>query len=765
MSSRYKELLNNMKYVYCEEGVVEVARRLAQHAGSSIRRLSPKLGHDYDGMSDFVDVLFINGCDYSVPHPIRYRVDHQAEQLEAVGISTKIINAWEIDEDYARIARVFVIFRCPYADVIGDFINLAHALNKKVYFDIDDLVIDTVYTDSIPFVASMAGEARAQYDDGVRRMGKTLSLCDGVITTTDQLAAELSKYSPEVFINRNVASEEMLYFSERAVYERDQLPYMNRDEVKPKDRHRWKLSKERLSKRSGFSLGYFSGSITHNDDFEMILPVLVDFMGKHNDVKLHVVGELDLPEQLKPFEDRIVKLPFAPWRHLPKMISGVDVNLIPLRDTIFNRAKSENKWVEAALVKVPSIASNVGALADSIRNDVDGVLCDNTESWSRELENLYLDAKRRKRIAECAFETCKYEHLTTSTGMKLAEFMRSSETENIAFVFPGMTISGGVLVGIKHAEILQSNGIDVTLIAPEFPDDKEGKIGRWVTTTSGKRLPVLYCKDAAMQGKFDKMVATMWPTVDFVNNYFNSDQSYYLVQGYETDFYQADAPDRFKCSATYGWHPKLTYCTISKWCVDWLNHIYDKRDVRFARNGIDLDLFSETNRDFGGKVRILIEGDSSSEYKNVDESFRIVNLLPPEKYEIWYLSYKGEPKGWYRVDKFLRAVPHESVGDIYGQCHILLKTSILDSFSYPPLEMMATGGFAVVLRNGGNAEFLEDGVNSLLFNKGEDEKAAALIERLSSDGELRDKLRANGLKTAQSRSWDTIQDEILELYK
>ena len=35
----------------------------------------------------FYDVLFINGCDYSVPHPIRYRVDHQIQQLEADGVS------------------------------------------------------------------------------------------------------------------------------------------------------------------------------------------------------------------------------------------------------------------------------------------------------------------------------------------------------------------------------------------------------------------------------------------------------------------------------------------------------------------------------------------------------------------------------------------------------------------------------------------------------------------------------------------------------
>ena len=761
---RFNELYENMKYVFEEDGPVEVTRRFVSHGVNLINCLTDRDRNYNVGNSDFVDVLFINGCDYSVPHPIRYRVDHQAEQLRAAGLSTRVINAWELNEDHARLARVFIVFRCPYADVVGDFIKLVHSLNKKVYFDIDDLVIDTVYTDTIPFVAGMTGSAREQYDDGVRRMGKTLSLCDGVITTTKQLAEELSKYSPEVFVNRNVASEEMLYFSDRALYERDVLPKLELNEIKPDDRHRWKVAKERASRRSGFSIGYFSGSITHNDDFEMILPAIADFMANHEDVKLYVVGELDVPEQLKPFESRIVKLPFSPWRHLPKMISAVDVNLIPLRDSVFNRAKSENKWVEAALVKVPSIASNVGALADSIVDGVDGILCDSVTQWSNQLESLYSDAERRKRIANAAYATCRSKHVTSNTCMGLADFVRDHESANIAFVLPGMTISGGVLVAVKHAELLQSIGFDVTVIVPEPIEEKAQEVSAWLDL-AGRRLPVLFCKDAVLRGCFDKMVATMWSTVGFIKHYLNVGSRYYLVQNYETDFYVADAPERFECSATYGYNPDLIYCTISEWCVDWLRESYAKTGVRFARNGLDLGIFPSVNRDWSGKIRILIEGDSSSEYKNVDESFRIVDMLPKDRFEIWYLSYKGEPKKWYRVDKYLKAVPHDEVGKVYGQCHILLKTSILESFSYPPLEMMATGGATVVLRNGGNAEFLEDGFNSLLFDQGEDEKAVRLIMSLVDDVALREKLRVNGLKTAASRNWDLLEEEIVALYQ
>lgn len=105
------------------------------------------------------------------------------------------------------------------------------------------------------------------------------------------------------------------------------------------------------------------------------------------------------------------------------------------------------------------------------------------------------------------------------------------------------------------------------------------------------------------------------------------------------------------------------------------------------------------------KIRILVEGNSDDYYKNVDESFKIIDLLDKDKYEIWFMSYQGKPKENYRVDKFMHQVPYEKVPNVYRECDILLKSSLLESFSYPPLEMMATGGFVVVAPNDGNVEY------------------------------------------------------------
>lgn len=95
-------------------------------------------------------------------------------------------------------------------------------------------------------------------------------------------------------------------------------------------------------------------------------------MEKYPTLELHVVGELDVPKEMEPYRSRIVARPFVDWKKLPQLIASLDINLAPLEQSIFNEAKSENKWVEAALVKVPTVASDVGAFARMIEDGQTG---------------------------------------------------------------------------------------------------------------------------------------------------------------------------------------------------------------------------------------------------------------------------------------------------------------------------------------------------------------------------------------------------------
>ena len=190
------------------------------------------------------------------------------------------------------------------------------------------------------------------------------------------------------------------------------------------------------------------------------------------------------------------------------------------------------------------------------------------------------------------------------------------------------------------------------------------------------------------------------------------------------------------------------------------------QDATLIGNGLDLATYPVRTREVGaGKVRILIEGDSGDAVKNVDESFRIVARLDPAKFYVGYLSYRHGPKSWYRVDKVHNRVPADKVGGIYASYDILLKSSRLESFSYPPIEMMATGGYVVVRPNDGNAEYLRPGENCLVYDPKDLGTAVEAIKRIVADASLRQALRAGGLATAAEHSWESRQGQILDLYE
>lgn len=165
----------------------------------------------------YKDVLFISGCNENLPHPWRYRVKHQREQLEAMNYTTDEVYFPELELDAIRYYRSFVFFRCPETEAIKEFVALAKYLNKTVVYDIDDLVVDTKYTDQIKYVAALPTEEKQAYDANVMSMQSMLKSCDYATTTTNCLKNELENYCPKVYINRNVASEEMILLSEQAL--------------------------------------------------------------------------------------------------------------------------------------------------------------------------------------------------------------------------------------------------------------------------------------------------------------------------------------------------------------------------------------------------------------------------------------------------------------------------------------------------------------------------------------------------------------------
>lgn len=361
---------------------------VSEHSSYPIQLLEEIIENfkEKDQKNDYI--LIIDGVENIIPQCTRYRVLNKKESLEYLGYKVKVVPLSQYKLLDAKYASEIIIYRAPVSELLLTTCRLAREYGKKVYYDIDDLVIDTKYTDQLSYTQSLNEIEKQQYDASVMNYGKMLMQCDGVITSTKRLALELKNYLSTVVIDRNVASDELVRYSELA------------------------LGEERLITNK-VKLGYFSGSITHNENFELIKDSILLLLKNYDNVELHLVGYLDIPDDFIPYRDQLVVHDYVDWTKLPSLIHKIDINLAPLRKSIFNEAKSEIKWLEAALVKVPTVASDIGAFQEMIIDGQTGILCGDSQ-WYDKLKQLVDSAELRQQLAENAYQYV-HENCITKT--------------------------------------------------------------------------------------------------------------------------------------------------------------------------------------------------------------------------------------------------------------------------------------------------------------------------------------------------------------
>ena len=155
-------------------------------------------------------------------------------------------------------------------------------------------------------------------------------------------------------------------------------------------------------------MGYFSGTPTHNKDFEIVSGALASLLENDPRLMVLVVGFLDIKGPLQNYQSRIEFYPLHDFVNLQRLIGLVEINLVPLQDNIFTNCKSELKYFEAGIVGTVSIASPVFTLARAIQDGNNGYianafqwdekvqcLLDNMESYPAMAENAYLHSEQK----------------------------------------------------------------------------------------------------------------------------------------------------------------------------------------------------------------------------------------------------------------------------------------------------------------------------------------------------------------------------------
>lgn len=326
----------------------------------------------------------------------RYRVEHLREQLLCHGYASDFLQMEEVEQCRLKDYKTVVFYRCSDEEGVSRIVHKAEELKIPVYYDIDDLIFDYDKISSLHF---LEGEEYKDFSSTTNKIHTCMDQCRGYITSTETLAKEISAEFPgkPVVVNRNTASMEMQILSHDA--------FTNK-----------------VPEKENVYIGYFSGSKTHDRDFAIIEDALIEMMEKYPQVTLKLVGVLS-EDKMKRFQNRIEKLGFMEWQKLPEVLAGIDINLMPLENTVFHCCKSENKWMEAALVKVPSVMSRNKELEPLIENGVEGFLCSTKEEWAEALETLITDSERRQNMGKAANKKVLEKYVTQKTGQETVEFL------------------------------------------------------------------------------------------------------------------------------------------------------------------------------------------------------------------------------------------------------------------------------------------------------------------------------------------------------
>jgi len=129
------------------------------------------------------------------------------------------------------------------------------------------------------------------------------------------------------------------------------------------------------------------GGGSHGLDWKLCVEAVDKVLSEREDVRLTLVG--CIPDALGGFLSKSAnRIEFERFKYVETYVSltkrlRAEVALAPLRDTTFNRSKSNIKWLEYTAVGIPTVASNVIPYSNDIVNGENGVLASSSDEWYR----------------------------------------------------------------------------------------------------------------------------------------------------------------------------------------------------------------------------------------------------------------------------------------------------------------------------------------------------------------------------------------------
>ena len=324
------------------------------------------------------DILFVAGG--AMGDSTLYRVHYQAEELFLHGFKCSVVtqdNPWL--SGYAGDFKIFIFHRVLHTPAVAKLVEEIKKQDKEIIFETDDLVYDPKYIQQVDYFKDMNALEKKLYENGVG--GEILNdpyvrVCT---TTTSYLAGKLKEHNKKVFVSVNKLSNKDLETAE-------------------------KISSEEIKKNGDkIKIGYFSGTLSHNKDFATVTDALMQVMEKYPQVYLFLAGPLDIENKLNKYKDRVGQFPRVSRDKYFKNVVSIDINLAPLEmGDPFCESKSELKFFEPGILRVPTVAVANQTFSEAIIDGVDGFLAANEQEWAGKIGKLIEDENLRREMGKKA---------------------------------------------------------------------------------------------------------------------------------------------------------------------------------------------------------------------------------------------------------------------------------------------------------------------------------------------------------------------------
>jgi glycosyltransferase involved in cell wall biosynthesis len=152
----------------------------------------------------------------------------------------------------------------------------------------------------------------------------------------------------------------------------------------------------------------WAGGDAHGRDLKILENVILEILHKHKNVEFCFFG---MRPPFLEYNPRIIH--HSSWvgidrypEELAKL--GFDIGVAPLKDNIFNRCKSNLRWLEYSALGIPTVASNVQPFKETLAKHPDSILiADSEQDWVNALDSLITKENKRKSLGKFAYNTVK----------------------------------------------------------------------------------------------------------------------------------------------------------------------------------------------------------------------------------------------------------------------------------------------------------------------------------------------------------------------